>query len=499
MHIKSKFAINKEDLLPTKKHFQESKLNSSVLKRQRPQTSYSSSRQLLSNSNSSLIDKNQKSTEKFENDSDVPQSVKDSIEYQYKMRVTRFINDEELKKNVPENLVDDFIKKAVNNMKNNNSNSNSRINSCNPSMSSKSNISTFSSRSNLRPMTSVETKRSSMNAHKMNYLLPDLVLRMRRGDKTCESTPRTPRPSSSKTRISNDSKDTKSREDCLSLDKNIKLSSFKIANRSQSELSGASQPKKLPNSSRHNLIHSAPITKLKEDQMAKAKVKFDDDISINSSSSRRSQNTLKSDSFKSDTSSSMMEYDETSKEGIQESVAMIQEKLKKINEEEAENAKHRSNQLVKIDKKTILRDQKRINAKSMDVDKWIEIHRRRNTLKAVNLLNKNIILPGEEKTEDSFVKAKTLKKETRSRRQLIDITVLDKVQNRVKQELEENLRRLRKIESQTEFNSIVSRIKGFLTEIEDFKDNSLVSMESDQSYDKNRIRLYEYNFFAQQF
>ena len=66
--------------------------------------------------------------------------------------------------------------------------------------------------------------------------------------------------------------------------------------------------------------------------------------------------------------------------------------------------------LVKIDKKTILRDQKRINVKSMDVDKWIDIHRRRNTLKAVNLLNKNIILPGEEKTEDSFVKAKTLKK-----------------------------------------------------------------------------------------
>lgn len=50
----------------------------------------------------------------------------------------------------------------------------------------------------------------------------------------------------------------------------------------------------------------------------------------------------------------------------------------------------------------------------------------------------------------------------RSRRELIDLTVLDRVQKQIRSELEENMKNLRKFETQSEFNSIVSRIYDFL-------------------------------------
>jgi hypothetical protein len=151
--------------------------------------------------------------------------------------------------------------------------------------------------------------------------------------------------------------------------------------------------------------------------------------------------------------------------------------------------------LLNIDKKTILRNKKVIKKKTMSVDKWIEVHKRFNTKAAVKLITKdqklkklteryNLIEEKDLEEEEEI----TRKNKSLSIRELSEMTVLDKLQTRIKMELLENLRYMKKIESQTEFNSIVMKIKRFLNEIEEFKSQGY----SNESYG-NIIKLYEYN------
>jgi len=134
----------------------------------------------------------------------------------------------------------------------------------------------------------------------------------------------------------------------------------------------------------------------------------------------------------------------------------------------------------------------------MSVDKWIEVHKRFNTKAAVKLITKdkklkkltekyNLIEENnvEEEVEEEEI---TRKNKSLSIRELSEMTVLDKLQTRIKMELLENLRNMKKIESQTEFNSIVMKIKRFLNEIEEFKSQGY----SNDTY-SNIIKLYEYN------
>ena len=151
--------------------------------------------------------------------------------------------------------------------------------------------------------------------------------------------------------------------------------------------------------------------------------------------------------------------------------------------------------LLNIDKKTILRNKKVIKKKTMSVDKWIEVHKRFNTKAAVKLITKdkklkkltekyNLIEENDLEEEELI----TRKNKSLSIRELSEMTVLDKLQSRIKMEILENLRNMKKIESQTEFNSIVMKIKRFLKEIEEFKSHGY----SDETYG-SIIKLYEYN------
>jgi len=81
----------------------------------------------------------------------------------------------------------------------------------------------------------------------------------------------------------------------------------------------------------------------------------------------------------------------------------------------------------------------------------------------------------------------------RSRRELSDLTVLDRIHSHMRVELEENLKNLRKLETQNEFNSIVARIREFLLTDADRSENSTPVLASPP-----RIRVYEYNLFKEQ-
>lgn len=97
----------------------------------------------------------------------------------------------------------------------------------------------------------------------------------------------------------------------------------------------------------------------------------------------------------------------------------------------------------------------------------------------------------EKREERRLRQQANMERRYRSIRELTDLTVLDRIQSQIRVELEENLKSLRKLESQNEFNSIVARIRDFL-----------ISSELDRSQASTpisviapRIRVYEYNMF----
>lgn len=152
------------------------------------------------------------------------------------------------------------------------------------------------------------------------------------------------------------------------------------------------------------------------------------------------------------------------------------------------NFKNQQNEL-KTQSKSIMRNQKPIVAKSMNVEKWIGIHRRRsaNTMLASQADSSS-------QDEEFFAKYEFLsapnQKKSRSIRELSDLTMLDKVQERIRRDINEKIKNLRKIESKNEFNAIVNRIKAFLDDLENpLETSSFVSSVS--TFRNEKITLYE--------
>ncbi len=160
---------------------------------------------------------------------------------------------------------------------------------------------------------------------------------------------------------------------------------------------------------------------------------------------------------------------------------------------EAANKKHK---MSNIDKFSILRDRRPTIKQSMSVEKWIEVHKRQNRQTALDFLNKNIVVI-DPKESQSYVQKKMNKPESKSRRELADSTLLDKVQKQVKNELQQTLKKIKRVETNNEFNSLVDKIRSFLCKweseyggpdemsVNDNNRSSKVSLKSEDNY-KNR-------------
>ena len=184
------------------------------------------------------------------------------------------------------------------------------------------------------------------------------------------------------------------------------------------------------------------------------------------------------------------------KEKLQEAALKIKSKLKQINDEEIVEAANKKHKMANIDKFSILRDRRPTIKQSMSVEKWIEVHKRQNRQTALDFLNKNIVVI-DPKESQSYVQKKMDKPESKSRRELADSTLLDKVQKQVKDELQQTLKKIKRVETNNEFNSLVDKIRGFLCKWEseyggpdelsmnDSNRSRKVSLKSDDDY-KNR-------------
>lgn len=95
--------------------------------------------------------------------------------------------------------------------------------------------------------------------------------------------------------------------------------------------------------------------------------------------------------------------------------------------------------------------------------------------------------------EERNSKLRHPEKRFRSRRELRDLTVLDCVHDQIRSDVEENLKNLRKLETQNEFNSIVSRIYQFLAtpETNEQRESNTPILTSVPP----RIRVYKYDWF----
>ena len=184
------------------------------------------------------------------------------------------------------------------------------------------------------------------------------------------------------------------------------------------------------------------------------------------------------------------------KEKLQEAALKIKSKLKQINDEEIVEAANKKHKMSNIDKFSILRDRRPTIKQSMSVEKWIEVHKRQNRQTALDFLNKNIVVI-DPKESQSYVQKKMDKPESKSRRELADSTLLDKVQKQVKDELQQTLKKIKRVETNNEFNSLVDKIRNFLCKweseyggpdeisVNDNNRSSKVSLKSEDDY-KNR-------------
>lgn len=141
----------------------------------------------------------------------------------------------------------------------------------------------------------------------------------------------------------------------------------------------------------------------------------------------------------------------------------------------------------------------------MNVDKWIEIHKRRNKRAALGLIVQNMeqeeameifekySITNKNLINELIDKDKSKQTRTISIRQLRNLTLLDKVHERLRLELEETVKKVRRLEAQREFNSIVDRIRYFIDEVEEFQ----LTSDSNNKLVKNdkisKIKLYEYD------
>ena len=176
-----------------------------------------------------------------------------------------------------------------------------------------------------------------------------------------------------------------------------------------------------------------------------------------------------------------------SKEKLKETANKIKARLKKIKDEELVEAVNNKRKMSNVDKMSILRERKPTIIQSMPVDKWIEVHKRRNKCTALHFLNKNILLT-DGKENDSYVKNKMAKTQSKSVRELIATTVLDNVQKKVKVELEQTLKNIKRIETNTEFNMLIDKVRYFL---HDWEEENVPN--SRKAADKKPITLYYKN------
>ena len=146
---------------------------------------------------------------------------------------------------------------------------------------------------------------------------------------------------------------------------------------------------------------------------------------------------------------------------LEETASKIKAKLKQINDEEVLEAANIKRKISNIDKTSILRDKRPTTVQSMNVDKWIEVHKRQNRQTALDFLNKNILVHNS-KDNSTYTEKKMIKTGSKSRRELANSTVLDNVQKTVKRELEETLKKIKRVETNNEFNSLVDKVKNFL-------------------------------------
>lgn len=166
--------------------------------------------------------------------------------------------------------------------------------------------------------------------------------------------------------------------------------------------------------------------------------------------------------------------------------------------------------------KSIMRDQKVIIAKTLNVDKWLNAHKRPKS----SVTKSTVMFAIEDKkpksqTKESIealLKSKTpssmsaksdktglsgvthrigqlkqlQQRRVRSVKELSELNLIDNIQVRIKKEVQENIRKQTRHENNTHFNSVVERVRSFLNQIE-------YSNDEFYSLSPTFIKLYKYD------
>lgn len=132
-----------------------------------------------------------------------------------------------------------------------------------------------------------------------------------------------------------------------------------------------------------------------------------------------------------------------------------------------------------------------LNISALSIDKWIEAHSNRNKKVVFNQLMSNRKAPStlnqlSEKDQNLFnelIENTKIDKNKISYRDLKNMTLLDKIQEQLKSELDESIKRVYRLKAQQEFNWIVSKIRVFLEK--DYNDSNIKNK-------RMKPKLYEY-------
>jgi len=132
-----------------------------------------------------------------------------------------------------------------------------------------------------------------------------------------------------------------------------------------------------------------------------------------------------------------------------------------------------------------------LNISALSIDKWIEVHSNRNKKVVFNQLMSNrkassTLNQLSEKDQNLFnelIENTKIDKNKISYRDLKNMTLLDKIQEQLKSELDESIKRVYRLKAQQEFNWIVSKIRVFLEK--DYNDSNIKNK-------RMKPKLYEY-------
>jgi hypothetical protein len=126
----------------------------------------------------------------------------------------------------------------------------------------------------------------------------------------------------------------------------------------------------------------------------------------------------------------------------------------------------------------------------MTIDNWLDAKKRitKNSISSKNKHEKDAIDMiaryniGDNQFYNELLELNSLNKTATSYRELRNLSLLDKIDKRLRNELQKTIRNIIRLQSQQEFNSIVERIKLFLEEIENV---GLISNS------QNSLKLYK--------